>query len=65
MHAARRHPQSDFGEDTTVVGDKAEVETLCSDLSFLDTDSDSASYDEGRWKPMDNKTVGLLGRHWE
>jgi hypothetical protein len=60
-----RHLRSDFGDDTTVVGDKAEVETLRSDLSFPDTDSDSASYDEGRWKLMDNKDVGLVGRHWE
>ncbi|KAG9189550.1 hypothetical protein G6011_06418 [Alternaria panax] len=65
MHTARRHAHSDFGDDSTVIGDKAEVETLRSDLSFPDTDSDSASYDEAKWKPMDNKVVGLLGRHWE
>jgi hypothetical protein len=65
MHTAHRHPHPDFGDDSTMVGDKAEVETLRSDLSFLNTDSDSASYNEGQWIPMDNKAVGLLGRHWE
>ncbi|KAL1796471.1 hypothetical protein ACET3X_005011 [Alternaria dauci] len=65
VHTAPRHPRSDFGDDSTVVGDKAEVETMRSDLSFPDTEFDSASYDERRWKPMDNKAVGLLGRHWE
>lgn len=63
MHTAHRHPHSDFGDDSTMVGDKAEVETLRSDLSFLNTDSYSASYNEGQWIPMDNKAVDLLGRH--
>ena len=64
-HTASRHPHSEFGDDSTVVGDKAEVETLRSDLNFPDTDSDNASYDERQWKLMDNKALGLLGRHWE
>ena len=64
-HTARRYPHSEFGDDSTVVGDKAEVETLRSDLNFPDTDSDNASYDERQWKLMDNKALGLLGRHWE
>ena len=68
-----RNPRYSFGDDdTTVVGDKADVETLRSDLSFPDTDSDSdrgsdsASY-EGRWKgeDVDGREVGLVGRHWE
>jgi hypothetical protein len=64
-YPVHRHLRSDFGDDTTVVGEKAEVETLRSDITFPDTDSDSASYDQGRWKLMDNKDVGLVGRHWE
>jgi hypothetical protein len=64
-HTARRYPHSEFGDDSTVVGDKAEVETLRSDPNFPDTDSDNASYDERQWKLMDNKALGLLGRHWE
>jgi hypothetical protein len=64
-HPSGRGPRSNFGDDSTVVGDKAEVETLRSDLSFPDTDSDAASYEEGRWKAMESKDVGLMGRHWE
>jgi hypothetical protein len=64
-HPSGRGPRSYFGDDSTVVGDKAEVETLRSDLSFPDTDSDAASNEEGRWKAMESKDVGLLGRHWE
>jgi len=57
-----RNPRYSFGDDdTTVVGDKADVETLRSDLSFPDTDSDSASYEEG----VDGRKMGLVGRHWE
>lgn len=65
IRIARRHPRCDFGGDSTVVGDEAEIETLRSDLRFPDTAPDSASYDEGRWKPMDNKAISLLGGHWE
>jgi len=68
LRPATRNPRYSFGDDdTTVVGDKADVETLRSDLSFPDTDSDSASYEEGRWKgvDVDGREVGLVGRHWE
>ena len=68
LRPAPRNPRYSFGDDdTTVVGDKADVETLRSDLSFPDTDSDSASYEEGRWKggDVDGREVGLVGRHWE
>ncbi|KAH6878401.1 hypothetical protein BKA58DRAFT_95074 [Alternaria rosae] len=65
LRPAPRNPRYSFGDDTTVVGDKADVETLRSDLSFPDTDSDNASYEEGRWKGGDGKEMGLVGRHWE
>lgn len=64
-HPVPRNPCYSFGDDTTVVGDEADIETLRSDLSFPDTDSDSASYDESRWKGVDGKEMGLVGRHWE
>jgi hypothetical protein len=56
--------KSDFADDSTIMGDKADITTLYSGTS-LESDSEDGESVVGAFVPLPESEVGLHGDHWK